>query len=710
MRTYACRTSPSAARVVPAVSAVRDAEHARYSGWMHSIAAALLIALFAAQPVAAQTQDRPPLPELLHRAGAAGDNRGAPDLAGLDNSPTRDQQLPFFRAVMAAPLDAPYRAGVLGDSFRSAGASPYELVGWAGALSGARLQRPMHFGMGAIEARLRNAPDPLAEGLAWMASTNAGAGWAPMLPDQAQLPGPLRYELARVLAAMAQSHQFLQRAFERFPPDVTPQLLRRQALEGRLTPFEAPDYRTLLPLVEREAVLGGMLDLVGAVQRLQEFVRNEPALPSVAWSLQTPFGQVVVDTTGANNRHPLKDALLVLDVGGDDDYEFLARGDTHTISVLVDHRGNDRYATESPGADPSSATLGYGILWDTEGDDRYQGTDQAQASALFGAALLFDAGGSNRFAASSRSQAHAIGGLAVLASAGGDDAFTAQTYSQATGGPGGVAVLLDAGGNDRYTLDNAPLVRPSPQLPDRNTSMGQGAGYGMRGVFFDGRSTAGGIGLLLDLAGNDRYEAQVFAQGIGYHEGLGMLLDDGGSDRFEAAWYGMGAGVHHAAGILLKRGAGNDVYRSTHEMVLGSGNDFSVGVFVDEAGDEEYAVGQLSLGVAHANSTGVFLDAAGNDRYTVASATCRALGAAYTQQWGNARENLPSLGLFMDAGGADSYPAHCGRAGNDSLWVGPRAWPQLDLRSERGAGADGEWPLPLALRLLTHRAPPAASQ
>jgi hypothetical protein len=439
-------------------------------------------------------------------------------------------------------------------------------------------------------------------------------------------------------------------------------------------------------------------------------VKKEAALPSVAWSLQTPFGWIVVDTTGRDNRHQVKDALLVLDVGGDDAYEFLARSDTHAISVLLDHRGNDSYATASPGADPSSATLGYGILWDTEGDDRYRGGEQAQASALFGAALLVDGGGSNRFVASSHSQAHAIGGVAVLASAGGDDAFTAQAFSQASGGPGGVAVLVDPGGNDRYTLDKVPLVRPSPQLPDRNTSMGQGAGYGLRGVFFDGRSTAGGIGILLDLAGNDRYDAQVFAQGVGYYEGLGMLLDDGGNDSFDAPWYAMGAGVHYAAGILLKRGVGSDVYRSTHEMVLGIGNDLSVGIFVDEGGDDDYAVGQLSLGVAHANSTGVFVDAAGDDRYTVASPTCRALGAAYQHAWGNPREVLPNLGLFMDLGGVDSYPSHCTRAKDNALWAGPRVWPLLNLPSEAGGGVDGEWPLPLALRLLTRPAPPGAGQ
>lgn len=676
---------------------------------MHRLAALLLVSLAWGAPAGAQTQDRAPLPELLQRAGAA-HSRGVPDLATLDSSPTRAQQLPFFRAVIGAPFDAPYRAGVLGDALRSDAGSPHALIGRAGALSGLRLQRPADAATAAVEALLRDAPDPLAFGLAWMAATERGAGWVPVLPDQAQLPNPLRLELARVLVAMRQSHLFLQRAFERFPPGATPQLLRRQTLEDGIDLFDTPDFRQLLPLVEREAVLAGMLDLVGAVERLQRFVKEEAALPSVAWSLHTPFGWIVVDTTGRNNRHPLQDPLLVLDVGGNDDYTFLARSDTHRIGVLLDHGGNDRYVTTEPGADPSSATLGYGILWDTEGDDLYQGTQQAQASALFGAALLADGGGRNRYLASRRSQAYAVAGIAVLLSGDGDDEFVAQTYSQATGGPLGAAVLVETGGNDRYALDNMPLVRPSPQLPDRNTSMGQGAGYGMRGDLFDGRSTSGGIGLLLDLAGNDSYEAQVFAQGVGFHEGLGMLLDDGGDDRFEAAWYAMGAAAHHAAGILLKRGVGSDVYRTTHHITLGSAHDLALGVFVDEGGNDAYSAGPLGLGAAHANSTGIFVDAEGNDGYTVPPPDCQALGAAYQHAWGNARENLPNLGLFLDLGGNDSYPAHCTRTANNSLWAGPRVWPLLDLPSEAAAGIDGERPLPFTLRLLTRPPAPATAR
>ena len=524
-----------------------------------------------------------------------------------------------------------------------------------------------------------------------------------------QLPNPLRFELALVLSAMSQSHQSLQRAFAKLPKTVTPGLLRRQALDGDILPLEEPDYRQLLALIDREALLAGMLDLVAAVERLQHFVKNAQHLPAVAWTLDTPMGQIVVDTTGQDNRHQLKDALLVLDVGGDDQYEFLPRSDCCPISVLLDHQGNDRYVASAPGADPSSATLGFGILWDTEGDDSYLGTQQAQASALFGAALLVDSGGNNQFVAASHSQAHAIGGLAVLLSSTGNDQFTAQTHAQGSAGPQGVAVLIDPAGNDSYTLDNTPLINPSPQLPDRNTSMGQGAGHGVRADSADGRPSAGGIGILLDLEGDDRYVAQVFAQGVGYYEGLGLLVDRGGNDHFDAAWYAMGAAAHKGAGILLKGGTGDDSYRASHWIALGAAHDFSVGIFLDEGGNDHYEAGDLGLGAAHDNSTALFVDAAGDDVYQITAKDCRALGAAHLSDRDDVRDDLPNLGLFMDLGGNDTYPAHCARARNNATWTSPRRWPALHLRGEAGAGMDGEWPMPFAIRPLSAQEAPGSS-
>jgi hypothetical protein len=672
---------------------------------MQRLLAFLLIAV-AVPPGWAQLPAKPVLEQLLQLAGTAPDET-APDPTQLVASPTRDQQLPLFRAVMARPLDAPFHAGMLAEAYADAAASPHALMGLTGGVAGLRSARSIESALDPLERALRGASDPLAASLVWMgALATKGSNWPPPLPDMTRLPNPLRFELAMVLSAMSQSHQLLQRAFAKLPKTVTPALLRRQALDGDFLSLGEPDYRQLLALVDREALLAGMLDLVAAVERLQRFVTNAPHLPAVAWTLDTPMGRIVVDTTGQDNRYRLKDALLVLDVGGDDQYEFLPRSDCCPISVLLDHQGNDRYVATAPGADPSSATLGFGILWDTEGDDSYRGTQQAQASALFGAALLVDSGGNNQFVATSHSQAHAIGGLAVLLSGTGNDQFTAQTQAQGSAGPQGVAVLIDPAGNDRYTLDNTPLINPSPQLPDRNTSMGQGAGYGIRANSPNGRSSAGGIGLLLDLAGDDRYVAQVFAQGVGYYEGLGLLVDSGGSDHFDAAWYAMGAAAHKGAGVLLKRGTGDDSYRASHSIALGAAHDFSVGIFLDEGGNDHYEVGDLGLGAAHDNSTALFVDAAGDDAYQLTSNACRALGAAHISDRDAVRDDLPNLGLFMDLGGNDTYPVHCAQARNNSKWTSPRRRPTLNLRGEAGAGIDGERPMPFGIRAQSaQRAP-----
>jgi hypothetical protein len=626
----------------------------------------------------------------------------SPDPTRIEASSTRSRQFPLYKAVMAQPLQAPYRVGMMAQGYQQSISSPYATLAMTGSIAGLSVSRPQEAILAEREKELRVSPDPLWTSIAWMRPKEKTADSQKVdLPDLKQLPEPLRFEVAMVLAAIGKSNLFLQRAFFAMPVSATSNLLQRQALDDELLPFEKLDYRTWMSLVEREALLAGMLDLTAAVERLQHFVTATRQLPSVAWSMETPFGQIVVDTTGRNNTYRLKDPLLVLDVGGDDVYEFLPRSDTHRISVLLDHKGNDHYVATTPGADPSAATLGYGILWDTEGDDHYQGTQHAQASALFGVAILVDADGNNTFTASSHAQAHAIAGIALLLGSTGNDLYTAQADAQGSAGPEGVAALIEPGGNDRYTLNNLPLIKPSAQLPAVNSSMGQGAAWGIRGDLIDGRSTTGGIGILMDMGGNDDYVAQVFAQGAGYQEGLGILMDDSGKNTFDAAWYAMGAAAHRGAGIFLKRGIGNDHYRASHSTSIGAAHDFSVGVFLDEGGDDHYELGDLGLGAAYDNSFALFVDAKGDDKYQVIGTRCRAFGVAQLSQWGNLREDIANLGLFLDLGGSDSYPAHCIEPRNNTQWETKRIWPQLKLRSEVGLGIDGEFPLPFYIRPRT---------
>ena len=93
----------------------------------------LFVTLVLAPPAWPQARD--PLTHLLELTGIT-PGESAPDPARVAASPTREQQLPLFRAVMARPLDAPYRAGMLADAYREAVGSPHELIGLTGAVAG----------------------------------------------------------------------------------------------------------------------------------------------------------------------------------------------------------------------------------------------------------------------------------------------------------------------------------------------------------------------------------------------------------------------------------------------------------------------------------------------------------------------------------------------------------------------------------------------
>ena len=52
---------------------------------------------------------------------------------------------------------------------------------------------------------------------------------------------------------------------------------------------------------------------------------------------------------------------------------------------------------------------------------------------------------------------------------------------------------------------------------------------------------AGGFALLHDKSGNDFYNGEVYAQGVGYWYSLGALIDDAGNDVYDATQYAQGA-------------------------------------------------------------------------------------------------------------------------------------------------------------------------
>ncbi len=403
---------------------------------------------------------------------------------------------------------------------------------------------------------------------------------------------------------------------------------------------------------------------------------DEPTPDPSRWSLvlQTPLGLISI-----GSEHQLKGEtmapFLLIDWKGDDVYARLAANSAplQRVSVAIDLDGDDKYVSDDPVQGGFGAGhAGIGMLFDFAGKDSYKIQRNGLADAIFGVGLLYDFAGDDEYTAIEKAQAHAVAGTALLIDVAGRDRYEIYNEGQGFGGPAGAAALVDREGSDRYNANDVEITFPSPQSDKHNVSLAQGAASGWRGDYMQGLSVAGGVGLLMDEAGNDIYSCAVFGQGVGYWFGTGMLVDLGGSDIYTGQWYVQGAAAHFAAGTLIDTD-GDDSYTGTMNMSQGAGHDLSVGGLFDLAGNDRYRAGTLSLGAGNAAGIGLFVDAAGNDSYILEREAASALGYVTPDGADGIRKVMQGMGLFLDLAGIDGYSAT--RASNNSIWVSPAATP-----------------------------------
>lgn len=394
---------------------------------------------------------------------------------------------------------------------------------------------------------------------------------------------------------------------------------------------EFPFYRGL-PIPDQLLVLGEAIDAAQLERANLAFidstVRFAKELRNAAGLPSAPRTfrtaiGTVVIGTRGSDRHG-PDAALIVDPGGDDVYERApARGGA--VSVIVDLGGNDEYR----GSD--LVVRGLSAIVDLAGDDRYA-TERGLGGVIAGASLLIDFTGNDSYESKFFAQGAAAFGIGALIDLGGDDHYRLEAWGQGFGIAGGVGLLWDRSGADRYAAAGVP----DPFDRGGGLSGAQGAGFGLRSRI------AGGIGVLRDDGGDDVYEAQMFAQGSGYYYGLGLLWDRGGADRYEAFRYAQGSAAHQALGVLRDDG-GDDRY-AAEAYAQGMGLDVAVGVLVDAGGADAYRARGAAQAAATANGFGLLADAGGADRFEIAD----------ERSWGRAEwlRGLPSVGVLLHAAGA----------------------------------------------------------
>lgn len=462
----------------------------------------------------------------------------------------------------------------------------------------------------------------------------------------------------------------------------------RQRLFEYFTAEEEGNSLWIEALVEKidyDYLYAGAQDLAEAIRRIADSLEHA-SFPDRVVEIKSRRGLIVIGTTGADRYEYRTPPLLIIDGGGDDLYQFSGANPDFPFSAIVDLAGNDHYlSTDTTRPGIGGAVLGMSVLIDLQGDDFYEAEALAQGAALFGVGLMLDYNGDDIYSGKMYVQGAGLFGIGILADSTGNDSMYCVIESQGFGYTLGCGLLVNGEGNDVYVAENDTLLNASSQSYQDNNSLAQGCGFGKRADYLDGHSWAGGVGILVDGSGDDRYSAGLFAQGCAYWFSVGMLIDGSGSDTYDGIWYVQGSGAHFGVG-LLDDFSGDDQYNPNTEpknMAVGAGHDFTIGFLNERGGNDTYNVPNLSLGGGNANGIGIFIDHQGDDTYLTKQGTT--LGRAHGSTTGP-RAFLNTIGLFIDRSGKDSYSAAW--ANEKSRWRAPRTDEESPSPYEIGVGID----------------------
>lgn len=387
-----------------------------------------------------------------------------------------------------------------------------------------------------------------------------------------------------------------------------------------------------------------------------------------ACGFDTPFGPVRIHGTGSDTlRAP---AFLDLDLGGDDHY--IGRHGTplfldHPIGFVLDLGGDDTYEGGPEPVTLGCGLFGLGAVFDLGGDDHYRCAEAGLGAGCFGTGILVDSAGNDVYVLDTHDgQGSAMAGVGLLIDLAGDDSYICGFSAQGFGETLGAGILADVLGNDAYLARDDG--NPSALYNNQSVSMAQGVGQGRRADLGDGHSLAGGIGVLVDGAGNDSYHATAWSQGAGYWWAAGFLEDLGGDDSYRNGKYSLGAAAHFAIGCQVDL-KGNDRYNVGNTEAVnqyqGHARDGSIGISIDGDGDDRYHLRSHCAGSGDLDAIGLFWDRRGDDVYDL---RYELIGAANgwtdTPTMGTAtvytpfrsfRDDIDAIGLFLDTAGHDTY-------------------------------------------------------
>ncbi|MCH7903214.1 MAG: hypothetical protein IH944_01450 [Armatimonadetes bacterium] len=390
----------------------------------------------------------------------------------------------------------------------------------------------------------------------------------------------------------------------------------------------------LLDKVDLVAIRSAAARLSEAVER--EIPRLHAASSDVEGIVRFKLGGMAVVLAGrGDDVHTATDAVLTIDLGGNDTYVGRHGAGAGYASVLIDLAGNDRYDVGDLSI--GAAILGVGLAYDEGGDDTFTGGSLTFGAGLAGVGALQKKGGNDVYRSHTLSQGFGLFGIGLLVDTDGADKYHVALYGQGAARTAGLGWIVDRGGTDEYRAGG--LILNSPLFATAHYSFAQGFAMGYRE---DTGGISGGVGLLTDFAGDDFYLGETYQQAASYWFSLGSLYDASGNDTYTGHHYCQSSAMHMCAAYLFDL-SGHDAYVVKVGAAHAIGHDYGVAFLLDRAGDDIFASRDSTPGLGNANGLGIFVDADGIDRYHGPPGK------------GNPARGSGSLGVFVDLNGTDIY-------------------------------------------------------
>ncbi len=291
-------------------------------------------------------------------------------------------------------------------------------------------------------------------------------------------------------------------------------------------------------------------------------------------------------------------------------------------------------------------------------------------------AAVLDLGGDDRYAWKQSAAANRL-----VVDLAGDDVHTGGAELGPAGALGGIGLIDDRAGNDRYeggALTGGCALGLSAIVDRAGEDVYIGGSWSLG-------AAAGGAAVIVDLAGSDRFDGEGMAIGVGGPSAVGAVIDLAGDD---IAALGTRPSVYGVAGEHAGFGMG---FGLGFRLAAAGG----VGAYIDFEGRDQRRSGEFSQGCGYYVGVGILFDGAGDDlsssdRYGIGSAAHQSAGIAIDlggndTYIGRTAAHVgaawdESLGYFVDASGDDSYRV-------DGLSIGSSAQQALGIAIDR-AGND----------------------